>query len=38
MILEIRTDSFSALSVENVSSIKRPRRLLTIRVKEFPIP
>jgi hypothetical protein len=34
---EIKRDSFSALSAENVSSIKRPRKLLTIRVEGFLI-
>jgi len=37
MTLEIKTESFSALSVENDSSIKRQRRFLTIRVEEFLI-
>jgi hypothetical protein len=34
---EIKKDGFSALSAENDSSIKRPKRLLTIRVEEFPV-
>jgi hypothetical protein len=37
MTLEIKTESSFVLSAENDLSIKRPRRLLMIRVKEFPV-